>query len=421
MIGDMTALVDANAERTVLCSWMDGVQPEGIDDSMFWSDQNSRIAKALTDGLNVPTAETLAKYSIKLESWFSVAECGIKDYNGSSAKSVRSLYFRRKAIEQRNKDLQRLCDLTEDAGDLIEEMSPDSESTFSRAEIAKSAHRAASLAGSFSTGLRQLNKVLNTFSPGEHLVIAGRSHTGKTALGMQLCNGAWETMGLRTLFFSLEMTDYQIAKRAHDQAFYLAQSDYEVDRVACEESWKQTRGKVEKIELNMSEGIFANYTARTVEKMVAAVRRARSRGQIIDMVMIDYQQLMEAKGANKNEQMTLINVGIKNRLCKDLGLRVISLCQLSRKSTDGSSRPGLDHLRDSGSIEENADAVLLLWHQKDKPRWLWIEDAKNRMPGSHEPRILEKRGVTFFDPPNDLITQAYTAWNDSQKKKSYKQ
>ena len=205
-----------------------------------------------------------------------------------------------------------------------------------------------------------LNKMLvgGGFRPGLMIVIGARPSIGKTALACQISDYA-ATHGTGVGFFTLEMPADAIL-------FRMAAARAQVD------SLKVTQGRATKFELDALREAFADLTDEstcklwiedttccTVPAMRAALRRRTARHPI-GLLVIDYLQLVETSGGSvsRYEQVSAISRGIK-RLAMEFSLPVVVLSQLNRESEKDGRKPRLSDLRDSGSIEQDADLVLL--------------------------------------------------------------
>lgn len=220
------------------------------------------------------------------------------------------------------------------------------------------------------TGYYELDDMLNGLQDGEMIVIAARPSMGKTAFAMNIveyisCNGR-----LPTAVFSLEMSRQQLAQRLLcSRAGVDAQkvrrgmcSAHEIQKLAAtvNELYKAT------ILVDDSPGL-------TVLDLRAKARRLKQQHDI-RAIMIDYMQLMDNPGVeSRQQQVSEISRGIK-AVARELRIPVIACAQLNR-STEGREghRPRMSDLRESGSIEQDADVVMLLhredyYHEGD-PNW----------------------------------------------------
>ncbi|MCB9948436.1 MAG: replicative DNA helicase [Rhodospirillaceae bacterium] len=233
----------------------------------------------------------------------------------------------------------------------------------------KAMHRDTHLTG-VTTGLRGLNGMLGGLQPSDLIILAGRPAMGKTALATNIAFNAARTHlekggreGAVVAFFSLEMSAEQLATRIlADQA-----------RVPSE---KIRKGSLRESDLpDLAEAshlisqipLFVDDTAalKVQQLRTRAMRLQRQHG--LGMIVVDYLQLMQPSGTqrsdNRVQEISEISRGLK-MIAKDLNVPVLALSQLSRapEQRDG-NRPQLSDLRESGSIEQDADVVMFVFRE----------------------------------------------------------
>jgi len=211
------------------------------------------------------------------------------------------------------------------------------------------------------TGFLELDDMLNGLQNGEMIVIAARPSMGKTALAMNIIESIAADTRLPCAVFSLEMSKQQLAQRmlcsrggidAHKLRRGMLQSQ-EYQKLAT------VVGELAKapIWVDDSPGL-------TPLQLLAKARRLK-RQHDIKCIMIDYMQLMDNPGPDsRQQQISEISRAIKS-IARDLSIPVVALSQLNR-ATEGRDghRPRMSDLRESGSIEQDADVVMLL-HRED--------------------------------------------------------
>lgn len=213
-------------------------------------------------------------------------------------------------------------------------------------------------------GIPTLDRMTRGMRPGELTVLAARPSMGKTALAMQIALHA----GSRehpTLIASLEMTTRQLVRRALSSH----------SRLDLHEAVKDPRTSAK---LANSASVLHAMPVRiddqpgdTIQALRAGVLRAAATTPP-KLLIVDYLQLMEARGENRNQQVSAISRGLK-KLAHEVDCHVIALSQLSREVERRTPpRPQLSDLRDSGAIEQDADVVLLLW----RPEYYFDEKTK---------------------------------------------
>ena len=241
---------------------------------------------------------------------------------------------------------------------------------------AEAFNRDGGLAG-VSTGLTDLDKKLGGLHPSDLLILAGRPSMGKTALATNIAfnvarNYAWEPQADGTrktvrggvvAFFSLEMSAEQLALRLLADA-----SGVSGDRLRKGEIDAAEFGRVRDAALEIQESpLFIDATGGlSISKLTARARRLKRQAGL-DLIIVDYLQLVTAsegkKGEGRVQEVSEITMGLK-ALAKELGLPVIALSQLSRQvESRDDKRPQLSDLRESGSIEQDADAVMFVYRE----------------------------------------------------------
>jgi len=211
------------------------------------------------------------------------------------------------------------------------------------------------------TGFFDLDEMLNGLQAGEMIVIAARPSMGKTALAMNIIEYIAADTQLPCAVFSLEMSKQQLAQR-------LICSRGEIDAHKLRRGMLQSQ-EYHKLAMVVGElskaPIWVDDSASLSPlELRAKARRLKSQHDI-KCVMVDYLQLMDNPGPeSRQQQITEISRSLK-AVARELNVPVIALSQLNRASEgrDG-HRPRMSDLRESGSIEQDADVVMLL-HRED--------------------------------------------------------
>jgi len=209
------------------------------------------------------------------------------------------------------------------------------------------------------TGFTRLNELTSGLQDKDLVILAARPSMGKTSLGVNICTHAAIRAKKTVAIFSLEMSAEQLVRRMLsaegrvDQkrlaGGYLSKSDWPKLELAAQSLQDAD------IWIDDSPGI-------TVLELSAKARRLKQeRG--LDLVMVDYLQLMSGGGrfSSRNEEVSAISRGLKG-VAKDIGVPLLVLSQLSRQPErrGGDHRPQLSDLRESGSIEQDADVVMFI-------------------------------------------------------------
>ena len=211
-------------------------------------------------------------------------------------------------------------------------------------------------------GLNSIDSQTGGFQPSDLIILAARPGMGKTALAISIALNASEMYEAPTLFFSLEMSSVQIAQRVVAQRAGINVQAMRTGKIDGD----GLRRMGESVENMQVVKMYVDDTpAITLSAFRSKSRKAVAK-QGVKMILVDYLQLMDGrsgdKGGNREQEIGTISRGLK-ALAKELNVPVIALSQLSRKVEDrgGSKRPMLSDLRESGSIEQDSDAVIFLY------------------------------------------------------------
>lgn len=219
-----------------------------------------------------------------------------------------------------------------------------------------------------STGLIDLDKMTFGFHPQEMIVVAGRPSMGKTSLALRFTEAAvlpkLSQKAVPTLLFSLEMGADQLAMRllcgrARVNMTKLRDGFLSAD---SQKDLVQTAKELKNAPLWIDDA-----GSLTILEMRAKARRMQSQlNGKLGLVVIDYLQLLSGTDSRvpREQQIAEISRGIKS-MAKELKVPVVVLSQLNRESEKERRQPRLSDLRESGSIEQDADLVLLISKKKD--------------------------------------------------------
>ncbi len=241
----------------------------------------------------------------------------------------------------------------------------------------ESAEKAQARGGRISgitSGFTEIDMVLGGLQPSDLLILAGRPGMGKTALGTNMAfntarayvldmeAGAEYPSGGPVLFFSLEMAAQQLSARILSEQTEI-------------EGWKIRNGRFaeaewEKFVLAMQDlsslPLYIDDTGGISIAQIAARARRLKREKNIGLIIIDYLQLVEPsrRAENRVQEITEVTKGLK-ALAKELNIPILALSQLSRGvDARDDKRPVLSDLRESGSIEQDADVVMFVYREE---------------------------------------------------------
>ena len=244
-----------------------------------------------------------------------------------------------------------------------------------------------------STGFNYLDDCLNKgFKPGQLIVLAARPSVGKTAVMLQMAKTAARSDN-PVILFSLEMTCPELCERLL----------FSTGKVS---PFKMANGEVEWQAFLEAENelrplpIFINDFSRSLDEIVSRLTRAVKQGRC-KIAFIDYLGLIQDTlnpGYNKLYQIIAKITGDLKAVAKRLGIPIVLLCQLNRDQAREKRAPELFDLRDSGSIEQDADVVIMLEPRYEEGRiFAWLRKNRNG-----------KRDLAFVLVPN----KTYSAFEE---------
>ncbi len=235
------------------------------------------------------------------------------------------------------------------------------------------------------TGLRDLDDKLGGLHQSDLIIIAGRPSMGKTSLATNIAFNAAQKLqesGKRSsiAFFSLEMSSEQLSTRIISEQARISSNDIRRGRISDDQFDKflETSKNISELPL---------YIDETPAISIAALsNRARRIKRLfgLDMIVVDYIQLMRGTTFNKDgrvQEISQITQGLK-AIAKELSVPVVALSQLSRQVEQRDDhKPQLADLRESGSIEQDADVVMFVYRegyylQRKEPREATVEHAE---------------------------------------------
>lgn len=207
------------------------------------------------------------------------------------------------------------------------------------------------------SGFTSLDRITNGWQKSDLIIIAARPGMGKTALAISAARNSALDFGCPTAIFSLEMSSSQIAQR-------MISSESEVDLSQIRSGQVGRSVLAEAAGTVSSAPIFIDDTAALSIFDLRSRARKMKRKHGIELVIVDYLQLMKGtrdRNGNREQEISSISQGLK-ALAKELNIPVIALSQLSRAVESRSDKtPLLSDLRESGSIEQDADMVIFLY------------------------------------------------------------
>ncbi len=265
-----------------------------------------------------------------------------------------------------------------------------------------------------TTQFPELNRLIYGFKPGEMFVLAARPSIGKTTLALNFIRHVAMKAGHRypVLFFSLEMTAEQITRRILCTEARVQEQSFLDRSFNSADLPKLTQA----VSVLQNSQIFIDPTAGlTISEMRSKARRLKAQHDI-KLIAIDYLQLMKAGWRIDSRQQEVAEIsGAIKQLAKELDVPVLVLAQLNREVEKGGGKtavPRLSHLRESGSIEQDADIVAFLHRDRDETK---NREAADITQGVEAQLIVEKNrnGQTgsvkllFFPERMEFVNQRF--------------
>lgn len=257
-----------------------------------------------------------------------------------------------------------------------------------------------------------LDQLLGPMRPKQLIIGAGRPGMGKTALALSYALGAADK-GHGVMYVSLEMSGPELAARMASDLCYDGRDGVQFNAIRDGRLSDWQRGRMREAQAHLHTLPLkvidtGNLTVGRLNMLIRRnARRMAAKGQKLELVIVDYLQLLspDTKGRSNYEAISEVSRALK-AMAKDHGVAIFALAQLSREvEKRGDKRPQLSDLRDSGQIEQDADAVLFLvrqeyYHRLDEPapqsaEWDEWNRLLNKMAGEIEFLLAKRRnGVT---------------------------
>lgn len=237
--------------------------------------------------------------------------------------------------------------------------------------------------GAILTEFKAIDRIIGGLYPSDLYILAARTSMGKTALATNIAyNVVTKEVGRKVLFFSLEMSVDQLVGRIIAPEAKIPYS--KIRKGLNPDDYATVDGisrHIRQIGLHMDES-----SSPSIADILTRSRQFKRQHHGLDLIIVDYLQLIEEKEKkmyNRNEEVSKITRGLK-KIARDLDVPIIALSQLSRavENREG-NQPQMSDLRDSGSIEQDADGVMLVYrpgyYSKDnKDKRVEVNIVKNR-------------------------------------------
>ena len=237
------------------------------------------------------------------------------------------------------------------------------------------------------SGIKEIDNIIGSFRPGNLVIVAGRPGMGKSAL-LNSFTMNMATVHKKVMVFSMEMTKDELMDRLVAAISGVTLTELKAPQDLDEEKWKALQHAIEVTQ--KYEVLYSDVSAMKPMMIRKEIERHNP-----DCVLVDYLGLMtpdfEKRNSTTNEVISSITRELK-AIAKDFTVPVIALCQLSRavETRGGNKRPQLSDLRDSGSIEQDADIVAFVY----RPEYYQIleDEQGNSLKNVGEFIVAKHRG-----------------------------
>ena len=212
------------------------------------------------------------------------------------------------------------------------------------------------------SGFHLLDTMLGGFQKSDLIILAARPGMGKTSLALNIALNAAKTHGSQIAIFSLEMSREQLVQRLLSQEAHLDSQHLRLGKLFHEDDWARLEQAAETLRTCR---IYIDDTAALSPFELRTKARRLYAEHGLDMIIVDYMQLMHGgrRSENRVQEISFISRTMK-QLARELKVPVLALSQLSRQVENRSDKhPQLSDLRESGSIEQDADLVIFIYRE----------------------------------------------------------
>ncbi|HLN58710.1 MAG TPA: replicative DNA helicase [Thermoanaerobaculia bacterium] len=387
---------NAEAERAVLGSIL--LDPDSISLVVpilsredFFSDKHQRIYRGMLDlfdrssridlltlkeELNAGTAETVDAAYL---SWLldGVPDIGNVEHYARIVKEKATLRrliragqrIVRDGLTQDKTAEQLLSDVTGEIFDIADDTVREAFTQIGKIvkhnlEVIEDARSRQGMLSGLATGFTELDRMTSGLQASDLIILAARPSVGKTSLALNIAQHVALREAKSVGFFSLEMSMEQLGFRV-----LCSEADVDAKKVRDGFASKEAIGRLVLAQTKIAgANFFIDDSAAVTVPLMRAKAQRLQREKGLDLIFVDYLQLMAGHGRfdNRTQEVSQISRGLK-LLAKELKVPIVALSQLSRqpeKRTGDQRKPQLADLRDSGSLEQDADVVIMLYREE---------------------------------------------------------
>jgi len=222
-------------------------------------------------------------------------------------------------------------------------------------------HSDGSMTG-IATGFKKLDEMTSGLQPGDLIIIAGRPSMGKSTLAVNIAENAALGSNKSAAIFSMEMSAESLTLRMISSLGRINQSNLRSGRLE-EQDWPRIDSAMTQLS---NAKIFIDETPGLTPTEIRARSRRLKRERGLDLIVVDYLQLMQVAGTKENRATEISEISRSLKaLAKELKVPVIALSQLNRAVEQRvEKKPVMSDLRESGSIEQDSDLILLIYREE---------------------------------------------------------
>ena len=356
-------------------SLLEQLKRNGVYDEAGGRNYLTKLAQKVPTSQNITTYIEIVKDRFYARALLEAAETIVKDVNENLLDPNLLLDHAEQAIYdiRQGRDVSGLVHI----GKVIEE------ETYARLTKITDPETADDYKG-ISTGISALDRVITGLNKTDLIILGARPGMGKTSFALNIARSVAINSKKSVCFFSLEMTRDQLAQRMLSNEASIESEKLRTGDLTTDE-W--TRLAQAGTNLASSQIYFDETPGITVPEMKAKLRRMKK----VDLVIIDYLGLMQSakKTENRVQEVSDITRNLK-AMAKELNIPVIACAQLSRgtEAKGKSHKPALADLRESGSIEQDADIVMFIYRENYYKSETEDNDNPENMPDPNKAEII---------------------------------
>ncbi len=346
----LRGMLEMGGKAIDFISLLEQLKRNGVYDEAGGKAYLTKLAQVVPTSKNIATYVDLIKDRYYARALLGAAETIITDVNENLLDPALLLDHAEQAIYdiRQGRDVSGLVHI----GKVIEE------ETYSRLTKITDPETADDFKG-IPTGISALDRVITGLNKSDLIILGARPGMGKTSFALNIARHAAVNAKKTVCFFSLEMTRDQLAQRMLSNEASIESEKLRTGELSTDE-W--TRLAQAGTNLASAQIYFDETSGITVPEMKAKLRRMPK----VDLVVIDYLGLMQSakKTENRVQEVSEITRNLKG-MAKELNVPVLACAQLSRgtEARGKSHRPALADLRESGSIEQDADIVMFIYRE----------------------------------------------------------